>query len=334
MDLLVETPAGLRCEAGGFHLDPVKPVERAVVTHAHADHARPGSESYLCAAPALGLLRRRLGAEARIQTLAYGETLRLGEIALSLHPAGHLLGSAQVRLERGGEVWVASGDYKREADPTCAPFEPLRCHAFLTEATYALPIYRWDAPGAVAREVLQWWDAGRAAGRASVLYCWILGKAQRLLAELAALTDREVWVHGAMEPFNMLYREAGVRLLPTRLVRETEKGASFAGQLVLAPLTARGTPWARRMGAHESAFASGEMRIRGRRRRRSFDRGFALSDHADWPGVLRTVRETGAERIFVSHGHREALARALREQGLDARALQAGLGAEPSEEGD
>ncbi len=334
MDLLVESPAGLFCPSGSFHLDPVLPVPRAVITHAHADHARPGSGSYLCTEGSLPLLRRRLGEGAPLQPLACGERLRVGEVNLSLHPAGHVLGSAQVRLERAGEVWVASGDYKREPDPTCAPFEPLRCHAFLTEATFALPIFRWEAPDLVAREILAWWDANRAAGRAAVLYCYALGKAQRLLAELALLTDREVWVHGAIEPFAELYRSAGVSLLPTRLVAETEKGKSFAGQLVLAPPMARGSLWARRLGPREEAFASGHMRVRGLRRRRSFDRGFALSDHADWPGLLRTVRETGAERVFATHGHREPLARALREQGLDARALSAGLGAEQSEEGD
>src|SRR5207253_2996031 len=184
------------------------------------------------------------------------------------------------------------------------------------------------------REILAWWDGNRAAGRASLLFCYVLGKSQRILAELRQLTDREAWVHGALEPFNEAYREAGVKLLDTRLVRETEKGASFAGQLVLAPLTARGTPWMKRMGPREEAFASGEMRIRGRRRRRSFDRGFALSDHADWPGLIRTIRETAAERIFAMHGHAEALARWLREQGMDAQVLHAGPGAERSEQGD
>jgi putative mRNA 3-end processing factor len=180
-DLLTETAAGLLCSPGGFHLDPVQPVERAVVTHAHADHARPGCGAYLCAAPSVPLLRRRLGEEARLQPLEYGERLRVGEVELSLHPAGHVLGSAQVRIEQGGEVWVLSGDYKREADPSCAPFEPLRCHAFATEATYALPIYRWDDPGAVARDILAFWDANAAAGRAAVLFTYVLGKGQRIV---------------------------------------------------------------------------------------------------------------------------------------------------------
>ena len=174
------------------------------------------------------------------------------------------------------------------------------------------------APASVARDILGWWDANRAAGRASVLYCYVLGKSQRILAELARLTDREVWVHGAFETMNEAYREAGVTLLPTRLVRDTEKGASFAGQLVLAPPAARGTTWVRRMGAHEGAFASGEMRIRGRRRRRSFDRGFALSDHADWPGILRTIEQSSARRVLATHGYREALVHWLRDRGTDA----------------
>jgi len=332
--LLAETPAGLFCEAGGFHLDPAVPVEKAVITHGHADHSRPGNGSYLCTEGSLPILRRRLGPDAAIQTLPYGEPLRIGEVTVSFHPAGHVLGSAQVKLERAGEVWVVSGDYKRQADPTCAPFEPQRCHVFATEATYALPIFRWEDGPTIARDLLGWWDGNRAAGRASVLFCTILGKAQRILGELAGLTDREVWLHGAIEPMTAVYRAAGVAMLPTRLVRETEKGTSFAGQLVIAPLMARGGPWGRRLGPREEAFASGEMRVRGRRRRRSFDRGFPLSDHADWPGILDTVRETRAERIFAFHGHAEVLARYLREQGLDARPLKAGLGAEPSEEGD
>lgn len=316
--MIVETREGLHCPAGGFHLDPLAPVARAVITHAHGDHARPGSGEYLCAAPSVELLRRSFGPDARIEGVPYGEARLLGEVRVSFHPAGHMLGSAQVRLERGGEVWVFSGDYKREADPSCAPFELVPCDVFITEATFGLPIFRWDEPAQVIRELHSWWYGNPE--RASVLFCYALGKAQRILAELARLTDRPVWVHGAIEPPTAIARAAGVRLLPTRLVNETERGQSFAGELVLAPITARGTTWMRRLGEHESAFASGHMRVRGMRRRRGFDRGFALSDHADWPGLLRTVRETGARRVLVTHGHRETLARYLREAlGLDAQ---------------
>ena len=316
--MIVDSEQGLRCPDGRFHLDPLQPVERAVITHAHGDHARAGSASYLCSEDCAALIRRRVGPEARIETLAYGERRRIGEVTVSLHPAGHMLGSAQVRIEGRGGVWVLSGDYKREADPTCAPFEPLPCDVFVTESTYALPLFRWDEPAAVAREIVGWWEGN--PGKASVLFCYALGKAQRLLAEIARLTDRPVWVHGAVESFAEIYRARGVKLSQTRHVAE-EKG--LLGELVLAPLTARGTPWMKRFRAFETAFASGLLRIRGTRRRRGFDRGFVISDHADWPGLLATIRETGASRVLVVHGYREALVRWLRESGLDAAPIGA-----------
>ena len=328
--MLAETPQGLFCPLGPFHIDAREPVERSVLTHAHGDHARAGSAAYLCVPECAALVRRRLGPEAVIETLPYGERRRLGGVTVSFHPAGHMLGSAQVRIEGPEGVWVVSGDYKREPDPTCPPLEPLRCDVFVTEATYALPLFRWDEPAAVAAEILRWWEGN---ARASLLFCYALGKAQRILAELARLTDKPVFAHGAVEPFAAVYREAGVKLLETRAVVD---GARFAGELVLAPLTARGTPWMKRFSSSkgfEQGFASGLLRIRGTRRRRGFDRGFVLSDHADWPGVLRTVRETGAPRVLATHGHREALARFLRAEGLQAEVL-GGLPHEPDPEGD
>jgi putative mRNA 3-end processing factor len=329
-EIVQDSAAGLFCPGGAFHIDPLLPVERAVLTHAHADHARPGSGAYLCTREALPLLRRRLGPDAHLEALAYGERRTTGDVVVSLHPAGHVLGSAQVRIESRDGVCVVTGDYKREPDPTCAPFEPQRCDVLVTEATWALPIFRWDDPGLVARDILAWWEGNR--DKPSLLFCYVLGKAQRILGELAKLTDRPVFVHGAIEPYVAAYREAGVQLLPTRLVSETERGRQFRGELILAPITARGSPWMKRFGAHESAFASGEMRMRGTRRRRSFDRGFALSDHADWPGILRTVRESGAARVLATHGHRDALVRYLRETGADAAPI--GVQAPPDPEGD
>jgi putative mRNA 3-end processing factor len=311
--VIEDSAQGLFCAAGGFHVDPREPVERAVITHAHGDHARPGSRVYLCAVECAPLLRRRVGPEATIETLAYGERRRVGEVALSLHPAGHILGSAQIRVEGAQGAWVVSGDYKRQRDPTCPEFEPQRCDVFISEASYALPIFRWDEPASVAREILSWWEGNQ--GKASLLFCYVLGKAQRILAELSVLTDRPVHVHGAIEPYVEMYREAGVRLLPTKLVGEAR---GLPGELVLAPITARGTPWMKRFRSFESAFASGILRIRGTRRRRGFDRGFVLSDHADWPALLRTIRETGAPRVLATHGHRDALVRFLRESGVDA----------------
>lgn len=319
--LITSTAAGLFCECGGFHVDPWGPAELALITHVHGDHARAGSARYLCAEPSVPFLRKRFGPEAAVQGLRYGEKVALGDAVVSFHPAGHVLGSAQVRIESGGEVWVVSGDYKRAPDPTCAPFEVVPCDVFVTEATFALPIYRWDEPSRVAAEILEWWEANRRAGEASLLFCYAMGKAQRILAELNRLTERPVLVHGAVESLTELYREAGVAMARTRRVVETARGSSFAGELILAPPSAGGTPWVRRFGARETAFASGWMRVRGTRRRRGFDRGFTLSDHADWPALLRTVEETGARRVLVTHGYSEELARFLRERGLDAEAL-------------
>ncbi|MFP4126468.1 MAG: ligase-associated DNA damage response exonuclease [Alphaproteobacteria bacterium] len=321
--VLTLTPEGLYCPAGGFHVDPWRPVATAVVTHGHADHARFGHARYHAAAPGEGILRRRLGADIDLASHAYGEPLRLGEATVSFHPAGHVLGSAQVRIEVAGEVWVVTGDYKREADPSCAPFELVACDGFVTEATFALPIYRWDPGAQVVDEILAWWDANARAGRTSILFCYALGKAQRLLAEIHARRDRTVHLHGALVAMVEAYREAGVRLAPTAPVSAAPKTERFKGELVLAPPSAMGTSWMRRFAAPQTAFVSGWMRVRGQRRRRGYDRGFVLSDHVDWPDVLRTIEETGAKRVRCTHGYADTLARYLREErGLDAARIE------------
>lgn len=317
--LLTLTPAGLYCPAGGFHVDPWRPVARAVVTHGHSDHARHGHGCYHATGAGEGILRRRLGRDLALATHRYGEVFELGEARVSLHPAGHVLGSAQVRIEVAGEVWVVSGDYKREADPSCAPFELVECDGFVTEATFALPIYRWDRGERVVDDILAWWDENARQRRASILFCYALGKAQRLLAEIRARGERTVWLHGALAGMVDAYREAGVPLAPTALVGEAPKGERFAGELVLAPPSAMGTSWIRRFAEPSTGFVSGWMRVRGQRRRRGYDRGFVLSDHVDWPDVLRTVAETGARRVLCTHGYADTLARYLREErGLEA----------------
>ncbi len=311
---------GLYCAPGGFWIDPWRPVERAVITHAHGDHARPGSASYLAAAAGLGILIHRLP-KARIEGLPYGETRRIGEVDVSFHPAGHVLGSAQVRVEHRGEVWVVSGDYKRQADPTCAPFEPIRCHTLITEATFALPIYRWEDTTQVAVEIAAWWRENADAGRASVLCAYSLGKAQRLLAELLPhVAGRTLRTHAAIEAINDIYRSSGVHLPPTRRLEPSSRG-SLAGELILAPPAAFGSLWMRRIGRAQVGFASGWMLLPDRLRRGSFDRGFVVSDHADWEGLLRTVEESGAERVLTTHGYAASLARFLGERGIDAAVL-------------
>jgi putative mRNA 3-end processing factor len=320
--MLRETADGLFCDAGGFHIDPWNPVQRALITHAHGDHARPGSAAYLCAAPGAGLLRRRFGAGAPVESIGYGRRLTLGGVTVSFHPAGHVLGSAQIRIEGPEGVWVAAGDYKRAADPTCATFEPLRCDTFITESTFGLPIYRWDPTDTLIADILSWWQLNAADAKSSVLFCYTIGKAQRILAELARHTDRPVFVHGMMLAMIDAYRDEGIAMLPVTPATDQPRGTSFAGELVLAPLSSRGTPWMRRLGTHSDAFASGLMRVRGVRRQRAFDRGFVLSDHADWPALLQTVEDTGASRVLATHGHDEPLARYLREQGLDAGVIR------------
>jgi putative mRNA 3-end processing factor len=330
--VLTETAQGLYCPAGDFFIDPWQGVERALITHAHGDHARPGSAAYLCTPGTAALLRRRLG-DVSLETLEYGAVRRIGDVHVSLHPAGHVLGSAQIRIEGPGGVWVVAGDYKRAADPTCIPFEPVRCDTFVTESTFGLPIYRWDDTASIIADVVAWWDGNRDAGRASVLFCYTLGKAQRLLAELSAVSDRPAYVHGMMLGMIEAYREAGIALPEVRPVIERSGRTgrtSFAGELVLAPLSARGTPWMRRLGTLSDAFASGLMRVRGVRRQRAYDRGFVISDHADWPGLLQTIADTGATRVLATHGHAEPLARFLRAQGLDSGTIRTAWEGEPS----
>jgi putative mRNA 3-end processing factor len=320
--MLTETADGLYCEAGDFFVDPWGSVRRALITHAHGDHARAGSTSYLCSSDTAPLLARRFGPETAIESLPYGQALRIGDVRVSFHPAGHILGSAQIRLEGADGVWVLAGDYKRAQDPTCAPFEPLTCDTFVTESTFGLPIYRWDPTSAVIAELGQWWAQNRERDLTSVVFCYTLGKAQRLLAEFAQITDRPVYVHGMMTSMIDAYRQRGVRMLATRTLINRPRGTSFAGELVLAPLSARGTPWMRRLGKFSDAFVSGLMRVRGVRRQRAFDRGFVLSDHADWPALLDTIAETGAGRVLASHGHAEPLARFLQSQGVQSGVLR------------
>ena len=333
--MLLETASGLFCAAGDFHVDPWAPVERAVITHAHGDHARPGSAAYLCTPETALLLRRRFGPEARIETQPCGERRSIGAAKVSFHPAGHVLGSAQVRIEGPEGIWVVAGDYKRASDPTCVPFEPVRCDTFITESTFGLPIYRWDATATVITDIIAWWRGNRDAGRTSVIFCYTIGKAQRLLAEIGAVTERPVFVHGMLLGMIDAYREAGISLPEVRPVIERAGGraaqkVSLAGELVLAPLSARGTPWMRRLGTHSDAFASGLMRVRGVRRQRAYDKGFVISDHADWPALLQTIADTGAPRVLATHGHAESLARHLHTLGLESGIIRTAWEGEPS----
>jgi len=325
-DLVIARPEGLYCPLGNFFIDPWRPVDRAVITHAHSDHARTGHAHYLATKESEGTLRTRLGAHINLQTLTYGEAIEHQGVTISLHPAGHVLGSAQVRLEHGGRVWVASGDYKTEPDGTCAPFEPVRSDTFITESTFGLPIYRWPTQAALFDDINGWWRANADEGRASVLFCYAFGKAQRILHGVDAGIGPIV-AHGAVEPLNAVYRAAGVALPPTLRISDAGVDAQLLKRaLVLAPPSAQGTPWMRRFGHYVDAFASGWMQLRGARRRRGVDRGFVMSDHADWPGLQKAIQGTGAERVFVTHGSVAVLVRWLTENGLEAQGFKTEYG--------
>jgi len=317
-DIIVARPEGLYCPAGDFFIDPWRKVERAVITHAHADHARTGHARYLAARSGLGVLRARLG---RIDALGldWGETLVVGDARVSLHPAGHILGSAQVRVEVGGEAWVVAGDYhfstRGDTNPTCEPFEPVRCHCFVTEATFGLPLYRWPPHAEVFADLVDWWQANAAAGEASVVGAYSLGKTQHVLARLGAVPG-PIYVHPSAEALNAAHAAEGVALAPVRDWAELADPRALRGALVIAPPSAQPPwRWQREVRVRES-FASGWMQLHAARHRAGLDRGFILSDHADWPGLLAAVAATRCERVVVTHGDEAVLARALEERGL------------------
>jgi putative mRNA 3-end processing factor len=330
--LLELAARGLYCPLGDFYVDPWQPVERAVVTHAHADHAHPGCGGYLAAREGEQVLRLRVGHQAAIESLPPGENVMRNGVRVSLHPAGHILGSAQVRIEHEGEVWVVTGDFKTVPDPTCQPFEPVRCHTLVTESTFGLPIFRWPDPADVFAEIHNWWRVNQAAGKASLLFGYALGKAQRLLAGLDTSIG-PIFAHGAVDRMNAAYRAAGVTLGDCAYAGAAPRGQDWRRALILGPPLAHRSPWARKFGAASTAFASGWMRIRGTRRRRAVDRGFVLSDHADWPGLLWAIRESGAERVWVTHGYTGVLVRWLQEHGIEARAVATRFEGEADEHG-
>jgi len=318
--MLEQTPAGLYCRAGNFYIDPWQQVENAVITHGHGDHARRGSKHYLAVKSSAGILRTRLGEDVSLQTVEYGETISLNGLKVSLHPAGHILGSAQIRLERGGEVWAVSGDYKVEADATCAPFEPLKCHTFVSESTFGLPVFKWQPQAEIFAGINNWWRQNRERGLTSILFAYSLGKAQRIIAGLDSSIG-PILTHGAVENMNRCYRAAGIMLPATRYAADSGAKPEFAGAMVIAPPSADSPAWTKKFLPAAKAFASGWMQVRGNRRRRSVDRGFVLSDHSDWSGLNSAIRQTGAETIWVSHGYTAEMVRWLQEKGLDAKAV-------------
>ncbi len=318
--LICVTDQGLYCGQGDFYIDPWRPVPRALITHAHADHARRGHGKYLTTHEGRHVLQTRMGASAEIDTVNYGEIIDINGLRVSLHPAGHILGSAQIRVEHRGTIWVVSGDYKVIPDQTCTPFEPVRCHTFITECTFGLPIYRWVPQSKLFSDINAWWKLNRDEGRVSVIYAYSLGKAQRVLAGVDS-SIAPIYCHGAVERCNRDYRETGIALPETQYAGRGVSKKDWQGALVIAPPSAGGTTWLRKFGDVSTAFASGWMLIRGSRRRRSVDRGFVVSDHADWDGLLEAITTTGAERVLATHGRTGPMVQYLREQGIDADSL-------------
>lgn len=321
---LTFTDRGIYCAAGDFYIDPWRPVDRALITHGHADHARPGHNRYLATHTALPVMRHRLGG-IDAQGISFGESITIGDAKVSFHPAGHVPGSAQIRVEVKGEIWVASGDYKIEDDGLSEPFEPVKCTHFITESTFGLPVFHWRPQAEVSQDLNAWWRSCAESGKTAFLGAYSLGKAQRLLHML----DPEIGpilTHGAVEATNAIMRTQGIALpATTQLTKDTDPKAN-KGALVVAPPSALGSTWARRFGPQESAFASGWMQLRGVRRRRAGDRGFVISDHADWQGLLSAIKSTNAENIYVTHGYTEIFTRFLNDNGWNAQIVPTEFG--------
>jgi putative mRNA 3-end processing factor len=324
MPLIEYSDRGLFCARGDFYIDPWRPVPRAVITHAHSDHARPGSAHYLCHTLSEPLLRLRLGAIS-CQALAWNAPVSLNGVTVSLHPAGHVIGSSQVRVEYKGEVWVVSGDYKLEDDGLSGAFEPVRCHTFITESTFGLPIYRWQPQRQVFAAVEHWIGRNQADGLTTVLYAYSLGKAQRVIQQL----PMPLFAHGAVYNVQETLRGVGCPVPPVEWITPETPKERFRGQVVIAPPSSDDSPWLRRFTPYALGVFSGWMQVRGNVRRRNADAGFVLSDHADWDGLLTAVRATGAEQVLVTHGFQSAFSRYLVErEGLVAAELQTAYGDE------
>ena len=315
--MLTLTKKGLYCAVGNFFIDPSGAVENAVVTHAHSDHARRGSKNYFTTKSGTGLLKARLGKSISVTSYDFRAEFSIGGVKLSFHPAGHILGSAQVRLQFGDEVWVASGDYKREADPTCEAFESVECDVFVTEATFGTPAYCWPKDRDLAKEILEWWSANREKGFNSVLFAYSLGKTQRILGLLEPFAKTPIYCHSAAALLNQCYREQGIKMAKTICLSEVETTDRLLGELIVTPQAFLKSAQSEILGPNfETAFASGWMAKNNFNS--GFDRGFLMSDHADWNDLLQTISESKAKRVYVQHRGNGALVKHLRKLGLQA----------------
>jgi putative mRNA 3-end processing factor len=316
MPLIEFTQQGMYVPQADVYIDPWRAVDKAIITHGHSDHARWGCSHYLTHHQNIPIIKRRLG-NIETQGIGYGEKITINGVDFSLHPAGHVLGSSQVRISYKGETWVASGDYKLQADGVAAPFEPVACHSFITESTFGLPIYSWKPQSQVMQEINQWWQRNKEQGICSVIFAYSLGKAQRILCNINHEIG-EVFVHGAVNSMNEAHVEAGIVLPTYSAVTALTEKSRFKGSLVIAPASADNTPWMKKFEPYETAAASGWMALRGARRRMSVDRGFVLSDHADWYGLNEAVAATGAEHVIVTHGYTRTFAQWLSEKGIQS----------------
>jgi putative mRNA 3-end processing factor len=308
------------CAPGDFYIDPWRPVEKALITHAHGDHARFGHQTYLSHHDSIPIMKARLGFNL-YDGMSYGETRVINGVKVSFHPAGHIIGSAQIRLEYKGEVWVASGDYKTEFDGISPAFEPVKCHTFITESTFGLPIYNWSTQASIFEDINGWWQHNKERGIASIILAYSLGKAQRILHNV----DRgigPVFLHGAIYNMNNALIEHGIPLQKCAKVDASMKKELFRNALIIAPPSAAGSSWLKRFNPYSLGVASGWMAVRGARRWQSADKGFALSDHADWTGLNEAIKATGAERVIVTHGFTATFSKWLCEQGYDSRTVE------------
>ena len=317
MPLLEFTPRGIYCRKADIYIDPWKKVDKAIITHAHSDHSRWGMKHYLAHPMSIPVMKLRLGNDISVQTMEYNEKLVINGVEISLHPAGHIPGSAQVRVSYKGETWVASGDYKVEDDGLSTAFEAIKCNTFITECTFGLPVYKWKPQQEIFNELNQWWRKNRENGITTFITAYALGKAQRVLQNIDTSIGK-VYTHGAVENTNHVLRSAGLELNDTTLITKETTKKELQGNLVIAPPSALNTPWMNKFKPLSIGIASGWMMLRGTRRRRAADRGFALSDHADWPGLLTAIKATKAENVITTHGYTNVFSRYLNEIGINA----------------
>lgn len=317
---------GIYCPQGNFYIDPWLPVDYAIITHAHADHARVGMKQYLCHELTAPILKLRLGQDIKVETLAYNQSLHINSVKVSLHPAGHLIGSAQVRLEFQGKVTVVSGDYKIQDDGLSTPFEPVLCHEFISESTFGLPIYNWLPVEQINQNLVDWVANNKKNGSNSILIGYALGKAQRIMKALEVYED--LYVHYAISRINAAFTESGISLPPYKTIDFNDRPKNMKGEIIIVPPSLFGSNILKNIPNSHTAICSGWMQVRGARRWRSADAGFAISDHADWPGLLTAVKETGAEKVYVTHGFKAEFTRYLNEIGIEAEEITTAFGTE------